>query len=86
MTSGATGGAVEEQEPRLDEEQDPFADPPASPQREDYAASGSGSVFCFDVPRLVLTNPLSPIVVADGDIDRTRDASIQIPMPIRPFG
>jgi hypothetical protein len=44
MTSGA----------RQDEEQDPFADPPArvelrgaSPQREDYAASSSGSVFFF---------------------------------------
>ncbi|KAJ7910718.1 hypothetical protein B0H13DRAFT_2485394 [Mycena leptocephala] len=61
---------------RQDEEQDPFADPPArvgmwraSAQREDYAASGSG-----------------PIVVVDGDIDRTRDASILMPMPMRLFG
>jgi hypothetical protein len=42
--------------------------------------------FFFDVPRLVLTNPLSPIVVVDGDIDRTRDASILMPMPMRLFG
>ncbi|KAJ7860752.1 hypothetical protein B0H13DRAFT_2569065 [Mycena leptocephala] len=54
---------------RQDEEQDPFADSPASPQREDYAASGSG-----------------PIAVVDGDIDRARDASILMPMPMRPFG
>jgi hypothetical protein len=45
-----------------------------------------GQFFFFDVPRLVLTNPLSPIVVADGDIDRARDPSILMPMPMRPFG